>query len=172
MATFTAVLEKFGDKGEKTGWTYINVPAKVASVLKPGNKKTFRVKGLIDSHQISAIAIVPMGNGNFILPVNAGMRKAIKKIHGASVKVALETDTTPIKISEELIECLQDDPDAEKYFIGLPPSHRNWYSNWVREAKTDLTRSKRIAAVVKACSLQLNFGEMIQHYRDEKKLIQ
>ena len=40
MVEFTATLEKFGKKGEKTGWTYIEIPADVAQEIKPGNKKT------------------------------------------------------------------------------------------------------------------------------------
>jgi len=50
MISFHAVLQKFGDKGEKTGWTYIEVPAKMAGFLKENNKKSFRVKGKIDLH--------------------------------------------------------------------------------------------------------------------------
>lgn len=172
MINFAAVLQKFGDKGEKTGWTYIEVPAKTAERLKENNKKSFRVKGKIDSHNITGIALIPMGNGSFILAVNAVMRKAIKKIHGAAVLVQLEEDKTPVKLSADLMVCLNDDPDAVKYFNTLPPSHRNWYSNWIKGAKTEITKAKRIAAVIKACTLKLTFSEMIRQYREDQKLIQ
>ena len=172
MISFKTVLQKFGDKGEKTGWTYIEVPAKTAGVLKQNNKKSFRVKGKIDSHKISGVALVPMGDGSFILAVNATMRKAIKKIRGADVNVELEEDKTPVKLSADLIECFKDDPDAGKYFNTLPPSHRNWYSNWVKGAKTEITKSKRISTVIKSCFLKLTFSEMMQQYREEKNLIQ
>jgi hypothetical protein len=45
MIKFTATLLKFDKQGEKTGWTYIEIPADLAQKLKPGNKKIFRVKG-------------------------------------------------------------------------------------------------------------------------------
>lgn len=33
MVTFKAMLQKFGSKGEKTGWTYIDIPKKIAQNL-------------------------------------------------------------------------------------------------------------------------------------------
>jgi len=168
MIRFKALLEKFDAKGEKTGWTYVAVPEKIAQQLKPGNKRSFRVKGKIDEHPIKAVAMVPMGEGNFIIAVNAIMRKAIRKIHGAKVIMELEEDKATLKISEDLSTCLKDDPGALKYFNALPQSHRNWYSNWVKSAKTDMTRSKRIATVIRGCTQQLNFREMLKQYREER----
>jgi hypothetical protein len=45
MVQFTAIIKRFGQQGEKTGWTYIEVPAAMAEQLVPGNRKSFRVKG-------------------------------------------------------------------------------------------------------------------------------
>ena len=171
MIHLKATLQKFGNKGEKTGWTYIPVPKNFAEQLKPGNKKSFRVKGKIDDHSFEAMAMIPMGEGNFILPVNAVIRKAIKKIHGATVEVFLVEDKAPLKLSEDLNECFMDEPDGLKYFNTLPQSHRNWYSNWIKTAKTDSTRAKRIATVIKACACKISFAEMMRQYRDERKLL-
>ena len=41
MATFNARMQKFGKKGEKTGWTYIEIPADIAARLFPGLKNLF-----------------------------------------------------------------------------------------------------------------------------------
>jgi len=171
MIRFKALLQKFDAKGEKTGWTYVAVPEKIALQIKPDNKRSFRVKGKIDEHPIKAVAMVPMGEGNFIIAVNAAMRKAIRKIYGAGVLMELEEDKAPLKISEDLSICLKDDPDALKYFQSLPQSHRNWYSNWVKSAKTDMTRSKRIATVIKCCAQQMSFQEMMKEYSDQLKTI-
>ena len=38
MIHFKAVIKKFGEQGEKTGWSYIEVPEEVASKIKPGTK--------------------------------------------------------------------------------------------------------------------------------------
>jgi hypothetical protein len=47
--------------------------------LRPGNKKSFRVKGKIDAHPIRGIALLPMGGGRFIMALNAEMRKEMEK---------------------------------------------------------------------------------------------
>lgn len=160
MVRFTATLKKFDSQGEKTGWTYIDVPAKTAQELKPDNKKSFRVKGKIDNHKIAAVALVPMGEGNFILAVNATMRKAIKKQKGANVTLQLAVDEQEILPPAELMECLQDEPLALKHFKGLPKSHQNYFTRWIDSAKTEPTRAKRIAQAVNAMVEGKDFGEM------------
>ncbi len=49
---YTAIIKKFANQGEKTGWTYIEVPSLQAQKLKPGNKTTFRVKGNLDNYSL------------------------------------------------------------------------------------------------------------------------
>ena len=68
MITYTTTILKFDKQGEKTGWTYIDVPAEIAAQLKAGYKKSFRVKGKLDNLNIAQVALLPMGNGNFIMP--------------------------------------------------------------------------------------------------------
>ncbi|MFN0081935.1 MAG: DUF1905 domain-containing protein [Ferruginibacter sp.] len=172
MINFKAQLQKFGPKGEKTGWTYIDVPEQIANQLKSGCKKSFRVKGKIDNYSIKAAALIPMGDGNFILAINATIRKTIKKIDGASVVVQLEDDIEKMVIAPEILSCLKDEPVAYKYFHELPPSHQNWFSNWVKTAKTEVTAAKRIGVIVNACSQKMAFSDMMKAYRDENKFTQ
>ena len=121
MVSFKTELQKFGSKGEKTGWTYIDIPEKIAQNIKPGFKKTFRVKGKIDEHCIKELALTPMGDGNFILTVNATVRKAIKKIPGAFVEIKIEEDSEQLEADAEVIGCLKDEPAAYDYFKKLSP---------------------------------------------------
>ena len=74
MVNFTTTLLQFAEQGEKTGWTYIEIPADIAEQIKPNNKKSFRVKGRLDNYKISSVALMPMGDGKFIMPFNAIMR--------------------------------------------------------------------------------------------------
>ena len=55
MIKFSAILLKFQEQGEKTGWTYIEVPARIAQQLKLGNKKSFRVKGYLDDYYFEGV---------------------------------------------------------------------------------------------------------------------
>ena len=167
MIIFTAEILQFKEQGEKTGWVYIQVPKKIADKLLPGNKRSFRVKGKLDDHTISQVALLPMGEGNFILPLNATIRKAIRKTKGAKLEVKLEVDSKPLKISKELLVCMEDEPDAKAYFEKLAPSHRQYYSKWIESAKTDATKTKRIALAINAFAMKLSYGEMMRLQKDK-----
>ena len=164
---FEAVLEKFAAKGEKTGWTYITVPIRVSEKLKPGCKKSYRVKGLIDEHSIQFVALIPMGEGQFILPVNAVMRKAIKKNKGANVSLKLEVDDGAIPLSEAFLDCLKDEPNALANFNKLAASHQQYFCNWIQSAKSETTKINRIAAAVNGLVKNWDYGTMI---REQKKI--
>ncbi len=167
MIKFTSILRKFDRQGEKTGWTYIEVPADLAQKLKPGNKKSFRVKGKLDSCKISGIALLPMGGGAFIMAVNAAMRKAIHKRHGALLKLQLEADESGFVFNKDLIACLADEPAAKIFFNTLPGSHQRYFSKWIDSAKTTPTRVKRIMMAVNALAKGWGYVEMI---RSSKKV--
>jgi hypothetical protein len=169
MVRFTATLKRFASQGEKTGWTYIEVPTELAQQVKPGQKQTFRVKGRIDQHSISGVALMPMGGGNFILTINAVIRKAIKKQKGATVEVQLEEDKAEIKPPAELIECLKDEPKALEYFNSLTKGHQNYFTKWIESAKTETTRAKRIADSVNALSKKMDFGLMLRSLKKDRQ---
>ncbi len=61
MMEFIGTISQFKEQGEKTGWTYIEVPADLANLLVPGNKKGFRVKGFLDEYPIRSLSLLPMG---------------------------------------------------------------------------------------------------------------
>lgn len=168
MVQFTATILQFADQGEKTGWSYIEVAADIAQKLKPGNKKTFRVKGKLDNYAISDVALMPMGGGSFILPINADMRKGTGKRKGAMLKVKLEVENKAKPISGELLDCLADEPKALAHFKTLTPGHQRYFSNYITTAKTDPTRSKRIAQCVTALAKQMDYGEMIRALKKER----
>ena len=169
MIRFTTKILRFADMGEKTGWTYIRVPAALAQQLLPGNKKSFRVKGRLDDHSIQKMALIPMGEGDFIMALNAGIRKAIRKQQGATLRVELEVDKAVIQPPKALLDCLADEPAAQAWFKGLPKSHQNYFGNWVKAAKMEPTRAKRIADVIEAMVRHRNFGEMLRARRDDRQ---
>ncbi|HVU96624.1 MAG TPA: YdeI/OmpD-associated family protein [Puia sp.] len=163
----TKILQFTVRMGEKTGWSYIRIPAKLAQQLKPDNKKSFRVKGKLDDYAIAGMALIPMGEGDFILALKAAIRKAIRKQAGDSLEVQLEIDKKEIVPPKELVECLADEPEAQKVFRALPKSHQNWYGNWVKSAKTEGTRTRRIAHIVDSLLKKMNFPEMMRAYGEK-----
>lgn len=162
---FTATLHKFEANADKTGWTYIEIPADIAAELKPGNKKAFRVKGKLDHYAISGVSLLPAGQGSFLMAVNAAMRKGIAKRHGAVVQVSLIVDEKEYELNKDFIACLSDDPDALAFFNNLPRSHQNYFSKWIDEAKTEATKVKRISQSVFGLANKMDFGQMIRYYR-------
>ena len=167
MVQFTATIKQFAAQGEKTGWTYIEIPTGIAQDLKPGNKKSFRVKGKLDSCVIKGIALLPMGGGAFIMALNSSMRKCIGKRKGAMLKVQLLVDPEVYKLNPDFVACLADDPPARIFFSNLPKSHQNYFSKWIESAKTEQTKTKRIALAVNALSRKLGFGEMLRSQRKD-----
>lgn len=162
MVKFTTTILKFDKKGEKTGWTYIEISKRQAQQLKPDCKVSFRVKGTLDSYTIQKTAILPMGEGMFILPLNGAMRRAIGKKQGDTLKVSLEADDRKLVISHDLIICLKEDTEAMKFFKSLPNSHQQYFSKWIESAKTAHTKTKRIVMAITAFSKKQGFPEMIR----------
>jgi len=163
MIELTATLLQFAEKGEKTGWTYVSIPATIAHEIKPNTKVSFRVKGFLDDVAVNGLALIPMGEGDFILPVKTALRKAIRKEKGATVKLQLALDQGfKIEMPSDLAECFADEPQALQYFENLPKSHQHYYFKWINEAKTDATRAKRIVATLNAASQGMSYGEMIR----------
>lgn len=167
MTVFSTIIKQFGRQGEKTGWTYIEIPANIAGELLPGNKKTFHVKGKLDNYPIKRIALLPMGGGRFIMPLNATMRKGTGKRKGAMLKVQLQVDESPFQPNIDFIACLDDDPTAKKFFSSLPKSHQNYFSKWIDSAKTEPTKTKRIAQAVNALSKKWGFPEMLRNSKKD-----
>jgi hypothetical protein len=162
MLTYKTTIKKFAEMGEKTGWTYIEISAEQAAVLNPGVKTSFRVKGKLDALNIRQIAIIPMGEGDFIMPVNATMRKALKKREGSHIDVILSLDKSPFIFSEDFILCLQDEPEAYTFFNTLAGSHQRYFSKWIDSAKTIETKSKRIVMAISALKMKQGYGEMLR----------
>jgi hypothetical protein len=169
MIQFNTRIEKFGEMGEKTGWTYILIPDALAQALKVGNKKSFRVRGKLDEWVFKQLALIPMGEGDFILAINAQIRKQIKKNKGEKLSVQMEVDESEMELSPDLMECLEDEPKAKAYFNKIPGSHQKYYSRWIESAKTLETKAKRIALALKALSRQMDYGTMIREDKAERE---
>lgn len=166
MVHFTTTILKFNKKGEKTGWTYIEVPADVAQKLKPGNRKEFKVKGKLDNYSVRQKSVMPIGGGDFIMPLNAEVRKKIHKRHGDTLAVQMEEDKSKFTFNADLMVCLNDEPAAIKFFKTLPGSHQRYFSKWIDSAKTSPTKTKRIALAVNSLSRQMGYGEMLRSQKN------
>jgi hypothetical protein len=163
MINYTAIIHQFAEKGEKTGWTYLDIPAHIAHEIKPDCKISFRVKGKLDTINIEGIALVSMGEGDFILPIKKDLKKKIGKSNGAPVSISIEEDKDfKYEIPVDLATCFDDVDGTLDYFLSRPKSHQNYFIRWIGEAKTESTRVKRLIMTVNAMIEKLDYGEMIR----------
>jgi len=135
----------------KGGWTYVLVPKIMQDEKRPFNY--VKVKGTIDGYEISKMNLMPMSRiEHHFLPVKSEIRKAIGKEAGAMVKVVLYHDADPQEIPAEMLECLQDEPKAMKFFNQLRESEKKYYIQWVYGAKKEETRINRMATAINRMS--------------------
>lgn len=110
----TYLLEKFPGKG---GWTFVRIPEITKD--KRAHFGMVKVRGTIDDYEIRKYHVMPMGNGGMFLPVNAAIRKNIKKQEGDQVRIILFLDNEPLEVPEEMLLCLQEEPEALAFFKSL-----------------------------------------------------
>ncbi len=90
------------------------------------------------------------------LPKDAILKKYIKaamKLNEDGVKLparakASDKEKKELKTPEALAAELQKHPAAKAAFEAFSYSHRKEYIQWITEAKTDITRDKRIATTI------------------------
>lgn len=150
----TCLLEKFPGK---SGWTYAPLPEILPDKNAPFGFR--KVKGTIDGFEIRKYHLMPFGNGELFLPIKAEIRKKIKKQAGDSVHIILYADNEPLQIPEELLLCLQDEPEALKFFRSLHENEQDNYVKWIYSAKTEETKVERIAKAVTRLSAGQRLGE-------------
>ena len=124
---------------------------------------------MLDAFAFTGIALMPMGDGNFIMALKADVRKAIHKNEGAMLQVKLEVDNDyKIEIPADLAECFDAEPEALDFLENLPKSHRDYFIKWINDAKTEPTRAKRIVNTVNALVRKMPYNEMMRALKNDK----
>ena len=140
---FRAIVELSG----KTA-TGIQVPAEVVAHL--GSSKRPPVLVTINSHTYRS-TIAPMG-GVFMLPISAENRTLARVSAGDEVEVEVEPDTQPreVNVPPDLLEALDRDANARRFFDGLSSSNKQRVVLSIEGAKTTETRLRRISKAVES----------------------
>ncbi len=137
------LLEKFPGKG---GWTYARIP----EILK--DKRVHfgmvKVRGTVDGVEIRKYHLMPMGKGGLFFPVNAAIRKKIKKEEGDQVHLILFPDDEPLEVPDEMLLCLEEEPAARTFFKSLSESEQKFYIDWIYSAKKEETKINRLAKTI------------------------
>lgn len=79
-----------------------------------------------------------------------GYVKKAAELNDAGVKVARRAAAPKpaVEPPPELLAALRKNKKARSTFEGFPPSHKREYVEWIRDAKTDATRQRRIAQAI------------------------
>ena len=83
-----------------------------------------------------------------MLPLKAEIRKKYNIKEGDVVDVCLYLDKSDLIVPEEILECLEDFPKALKFFNKMTESNKNYYIDWVAEAKNMDTKVNRINKMI------------------------
>lgn len=146
------LLRKFPGKG---GWTYAELPLIVQR--KNAHFGWVKVTGTIDGIELNKYHIMPHGESKMFLPVRAEIRKKIKKSAGDYVQVILYLDNEPTNVPDELIVCLKDEPQAERFFKSLSEGEKRNYINWIYSAKREETKVQRLAETIHRLMKRLRY---------------
>jgi len=140
--TFTTTILQAEDMNA----TGINVPADVVTALGSGKKP--KVKVTLNGYTYRSTVAV-YGDA-FMLPLAQEHRKAAGVKGGDAVVITLELDTEPrtVDVPPDLAAALAEKPGARAKFDALSYTLRKEYARQVEDAKTQETRSRRIANIV------------------------
>jgi hypothetical protein len=138
----TFVVKKVDAKG---GWHYVSLPGISENKDKLGQ---VRVKGTIDHYAIKQYNLLPMKNGNMLLPLKSDLRKAIRKKEGDTVEVCLYSDRSSVEIPDEILVCLLDYPNPHSFFLSLSDSNQKYYIDWILSSKKMETKVERIGKMI------------------------
>jgi Domain of unknown function (DUF1905)/Bacteriocin-protection, YdeI or OmpD-Associated len=133
-------LKKMQMKG---GWTYVELPDIPKTLKQPFG--WIPVKGTIDAFEVKQYKLMPMKNGNMFLPINAQIRKKIRKEEGDTVHITLYFDDSPLVVPDEFLVCLLESPKAHSVFESFSETSKKHYVDWIYEGKSLETRVNRMA---------------------------
>ncbi len=139
-------LARFPGKG---GWTY--APVGVLAGKPKTHFGVLKVRGRMDEVVLDACHLMPMGQGQRFLPVNAALRKQLGKQAGDIVQLqlfAVEDVAEPGIALADFIECLAEVPAALRAFQELGPTQQQAWLRWVNEVRTDQQQISRVESAL------------------------
>jgi hypothetical protein len=136
-------LEKFSGKG---GWTFVRLP-----ISQLGAKTHFgmlKVSGSVDSFKFEEKTLMPMGDGFLFLPISKEIRTQIKKEEGEKVNLQLFRNGIPTRLTEELKDCLLDDPGKLELYLRLASEEQTRWLETIYSATTEEQKAERIVRLL------------------------
>jgi uncharacterized protein YdeI (YjbR/CyaY-like superfamily) len=91
---------------------------------------------------------MPMGDGFLFLPVSKEIRLRIKKEEGQKVMIHLFRNGIPSQLTDELRDCLLDDPGKVDLFLSLTAEEQIQWLEVIYSANTEEQKAERIVRLL------------------------
>lgn len=144
----------------KGGWTYVLLPPKHHKTGLPFG--WFVVKGSIDDVELNQYKLWPTADNKLFLPINAQIRKKIKKGEGDTVEIVLHEDQSEVMIPDDFLLCLNESPLAKHHFEKMSSTSQKQYIDYVFSAKSMKTKAHRLTKTIQKLEKGLKY-----HQKDE-----
>ena len=157
---FTSILEV---SNNKLWGAHFTVPDIIARVFVSNDAR--RVVCVLNDVVEYQCALLPKGDGSFLITVNKKTRDALRLKPGSPLRVSLRRDDSEygLPMPEELAEVLAQDEEGNRLFHALTPGKQRTLLYIVGNVKNTDTRLRRAIAIVD--HLKQNGGKI-----DYKKL--
>ena len=128
---------------------HFGVPQWVADALLEGSEDR-RVVCRLNDRVTYQCAMLPRGDGSYLITVNKKIRTQLRLEEGTRFEVSLEKDESEfgLPFPEELEELLAQDPEGNKHFDALTPGKKRNLLYIVGQPRRSETRLSRALAVV------------------------
>lgn len=103
-----------------------------------------RVQGSLDDYVLGTVKLMPKGNKELFLPVNARIRKALGKSAGDEVWVKLYKVAAQTSIPKDVLDCLNDSPGSLKKFEMLPLWKQTMYLEAIVDAPSAQEKTAKV----------------------------
>ena len=159
-STFRSVLER---STNKLWGCHFEVPDRVAAALVDGTSR--RVFCSINGREEHQCALIPHGDGRFVITVNKKLQTELGLSYGAEVDVTLRKDDSiyGLPMPEELAELMRQDQDSDRLFHALTAGKQRTLLYIIGNGKTSDDRVRRTLVVtghLKANKGKINFKQL------------
>jgi hypothetical protein len=139
----------------KGGWHYVVITE--IPMTERSKSGLVRISGTVDGFEVKQFNLLPMKDGNMMLPLKTPLRKAIRKAEGDSVQVILYADDTSVFVPDDILMSLLDYPKAYDFFMTLSESNKKHYIDWIEESKKMETKVNRIVKAIDQLEKKIKF---------------
>jgi hypothetical protein len=143
---FTSILEK---STNKLWGSHLRVPKSVAEKLVRGDSR--RVLRTLNGSEAHQCALLPYGEGAFVLSVNKKWRNALHLKIGSEVKVGLQLDESKYghPMPAELNESFRQDREGSRLFHSLTQGRQRTLLYIIGSARDPEVRAWRASIIVR-----------------------